>query len=251
MCFELFVTGSADPVKTSQHSLPENALYCSRIEIYRILQALEAERSSLSAETGDGRIFMSRVLSVDPANDHFVVAYCANKPLNSALFDLPALEFTANYRGGHLVFQVSRPSDTQFDGMPALQFAFPQSLIFHHRREHPRIPAPRDVSLRCVADEGNAISFEARITDISLDGMGGMLYDSGIVLAPGTVLKGCRIITPYGGAIIADIKVRYTVTTTLPDGTLARRAGVRFMQRPEQIEALIDMFIRDLDNTTA
>lgn len=226
-------------------------LYCSRIEIYRILQALEHKRSSLFVEIGDGRMFVSHVLSVDPDTGHFVIAYCANKSLNNALFDLPVLEFTANHRGAQLVFQVSHPSDTQFDGRPAIQFEFPQSLILHHRREQPRIPTPQDVSLRCVADEGNAISFEARITDISLDGMGGMLYDSGIMLTAGTVLKGCRIITPRGEAIVADLKVRYTVTVTLPDGTLARRAGVRFMQKPEQIQALIDMFVRDLDNATA
>lgn len=245
------MTYSADSSKTPQHPLPENVLYRSRIEIYRILQALEDERSSLSAEIGNNRVFVSHVLSVDPAAGHFFIAYCANKSLNSALFDLPVLEFTASHQGAQLVFQVSHPSGTQFDGQPAIQFAFPQSLILHHRREHPRIPVPADVSLRCVADEGNAISFEARITDISLDGMGGMLYDSGIMLTAGTMLKGCRIITPRGAAIVADLEVRYVTTTTLPDGTLANRAGVRFMQRPEQIEALINMFIRDLDKVAA
>lgn len=245
------MTGTADPSKTSQRPLPENALYRSRIEIYRILQTLEEERSSLSAEIGNGWVFLSHILSVDPAAGHFVIAYCANKSLNSALFELPVLEFTANHRGAQLVFQVSHPSDTQFNGLPAIQFAFPQSLILHHHREQPRIPAPADVSLRCVADEGNAISFEARVTDISLDGLGGMIYDGGIMLAAGMVLKGCRIITPGGEAIIADLEVRYTATVTLADGTLARRAGVRFMQRPEQIEALIGMFIRDLDKAAA
>lgn len=245
------MTGPADSSKPTQHPLPENVLYRSRIEIYRILQALAGERISLSAEIGDYQLFVSHILSVDPAAGHFVIAYCANKSLNGTLFDLPVLEFTASYRGAQLVFQVSHPSDTQFDGRPAIQFAFPQSLILHHRREHPRIPVPADVSLRCVADEGNAISFEARITDISLDGMGGMLYDSGVMLTAGTVLKGCRIITPRGKAIVADLEVRYVTTITLPDGTPAHRAGVRFMQRPEQIEALIGMFVRDLDEAAA
>lgn len=241
------MTGTADSSRTPQHPLPENVLYRSRIEIYRILQALMNERSSLSAEIGNYQQFVSHILSVEPATGHFAVAYCANKSLNRVLFDLPALEFTAGYRDAHLVFQVSAPSDAQFGGQPALQFAFPQSLILYHRREHPRIPVPADVSLRCVADEEGVISFEARIIDISLDGMGGMLYDSSIMLTAGTMLKGCRIITPGGEAIIADLEVRYVATITLPDGTLAHRAGVRFIQRPEQIEALIGLFVRDLD----
>lgn len=245
------MTGTTDPSKIPQHQLPENVLYHSRIEIYRILQALEKEHISLSAEIGNGRIFVSHVLSVDPTTGHFVIAHCANKSLNSVLFELPILEFTASHRGAQLVFQVSHPSDTRFDGQPAIKFAFPQSLILHHHRDQPRIPVPGNVSLRCVADEGNAISFEARITDISLDGMGGITYESGIMLTAGAVLKGCRIITLGGKAIIADLKVRYVTTVTLADGTLAYRAGVRFMQRPEQIEALIGMFIRDLDKAAA
>lgn len=244
------MTGSTDSGQNVQHPLPENALYCSRIEIYHTLQTLMNERISLQAEIGDYRQFVSHILSVDPATGHFAVAYCANKALNSVLFNMPELEFTASYRGAHLAFHVSEPSDTQFDGQPAIQFAFPRSLILYHRREQPRIPVPADISLRCVADEKGVIPFEARITDVSLDGMGGILYDSGIMLAKGTVLKGCRIIMPTGEAVIADLEVRYTATTTFPDGTPGHRAGVRFRQRPEQIEALIDMFVRDLDKTT-
>lgn len=210
-----------------------------------------SEHGSLSAGIGNYQQFVSHILSVDPAAGHFIVAYCANKSLNAALFGLPVLEFTASHRGAHLVFQVSHPSDTQFEGRPGIRFAFPQSLILYHRREQPRIPVPADMSLRCVADAEGVIPFEARITDISIDGMGGMLYDSDVRLAAGAVLKGCRIITPAGEAIVADLEVRYTATIALPDGTLARRAGVRFVQRPERIDALIGLFVRDLDRAAA
>lgn len=245
------MTAPADLSKAAQHTLPDNVLYRSRIEICRILQFLASDDCSVSAEIGGGKLFVSHILSVDTAAGHFVIAYCANKSANSVLFSLPSLEFTANHQGAHLVFQVSNPKDTQFDGQPAIQFTFPQSVILCHRRKQTRIAIPADVSLRCIADEGGVISFEARITDISLGGMGGLLYSTDIMLEAGTVLKGCRIIIPGSKAIIADLEVRYTKTITLPDGMLINRAGVRFVQRPKEIEALINMFTQDLDKTAA
>ena len=245
------MAGISPPSKTPQLPIPRNALYRSRIEIYRILQVLEKERSSLGAIIGTSRMFVSHIVSVDPAADHFLVAYCANKLRNKMLRDLPVVEFTAFYKNAQIVFEVSNPLDTEFDGQPSIRFAFPQSLILHHRREQPRIPVPEDTSLRCVADEGSIIPFEARVTDISLDGMGGILYDSGVTLTEGAMLKGCRIVMPSGDAIIADFRIRYVTTVTLPDGTCAHRAGVRFTQSPEQIKALIGMFVCDLDRTGA
>ncbi|OGS98308.1 MAG: hypothetical protein A3F73_04550 [Gallionellales bacterium RIFCSPLOWO2_12_FULL_59_22] len=245
------MANSIDSGKTPQLPMPKNALYRSRIEIYRILQALKKERISLGTVIGTSRMFVSHIISVDPATDHFLIAYCVNKSRNKTLLALPIVEFTAFYKEAQIVFEVSNPLDTEFDGQPAIQFAFPQSLILHHRREQPRIPVPEDTSLRCVADEGSTISFEARIVDISLDGMGGILYDSGVTLTEGAMLKGCRIIMPSGDAIIADFRIRYVTAITLPDGTRANRAGVRFTQSPERVKKLIGMFVYDLDRTGA
>ena len=245
------MTKPADFSKSAQHTPPGNVLYRSRAEICRILQFLASDNCPVSAEIGNNRLFVSHILSLDPGAGYFVVAYSADKPANSVLFGLPSLEFTANPHRGHLVFQVSSPVDMQFDGQPAIQFALPQSVILNHRRKQARIPVPEDISLRCVADEGGVISFEARITDISLGGMGGLLYSGDIVLEAGTILKGCRIIIPGGKAVIADLEVRYTKAITSPEGTPPiNRAGVRFVQKPDGIETLIDMFAQNPDNTT-
>ena len=244
------MTKPTDFSKTAQHTPPGNVLYRSRVEICRILQFLVSDSCPVSTEIGNNRQFVSHILSVDPDAGYFVVAYSADKSANSVLFGLPSLEFSANHHSGHLVFQVSKPTDMQFDGKPAIQFALPQSVTLNHRRKQTRISVPEDVSLRCVADEGGVISFEARITDISLGGMGGLLYGGDIILEAGTILKGCRIIIPGGKAVIADLEVRYTKRIASPDGTSINRAGVRFVQKPDGIETLIDMFARNPDNTT-
>lgn len=243
------MTASDAPNPAMQQPPSGDILYRSRADICRILQFIASDHCSISAEIGSNRLFVSHILAVNPDTGHFVIAYCSNKSANSVLFGLPEVEFTASHQGAHVVFRVSKPKDTQFDEQPAIQFELPQSVTLYHRREQPRIPVPDDVSLRCVADADGVISFEARITDISLGGMGGLLYNPDIVLQTGTVLKGCRIIIPNGEAIIADLEVRYTKKITLADGTLINRAGVRFMQRPQGIEALINMFAKDLDFT--
>jgi len=245
------MTDPNDFSKTAQHAPPGNVLYRSHIEICRILQFLASDNCPVAAAIGNNQLFASHILSVDPGTGYFVVAYSANKSANSMLFGLPSLEFTANPHGGHLVFQVSNPADMQFDGKPAIQFALPQSVTLKHRREQPRTPVPEDASLRCIADEGGIISFEARIADISPGGLGGLLYSADIVLEAGTILKGCRIIIPGHKAIIADLEVRYTKTITLPDGKSINRAGVRFVQKPDGIETLFDMLAQNPDNTAS
>ncbi len=243
------MSAPTNPGKTVTH---ENALYRSRIEIYRILQALARDNISVSVEIGDGRLFVSRILCVEPKADRLVIAYCANKSLNSALFELPSLEFTAtNRQDAHLVFKVSDPVETQFDDKPAIQFALPKSLVLYHRRENPRIPVPAETSLRCIADAGGFAPFESHIADISHDGLGGILYDRDIKLGPGAILKGCRIIIPGGKAIVADLELRYVTLITLPDGTLANRAGFRFIQKPDELVELLNFFIQDLDRNQA
>ena len=192
-------------------------------------------------------MFVSHILAVDSRKGHFAVCYCANKLLNSKLLELPSLKFTASHRDAHFVFEVFNPAETRFAGQPAIQFALPNTLILYHRRESPRLPIPAEASLRCVAEAGGIAPFESHITDITHDGFGCILYDRDIQLEPGAVLKGCRIIIPGGKAVVADLELRYIMTIPLSDGTLVNRAGMHFMQRPDEIAELVNFFIQNLD----
>ncbi|MFZ2302231.1 MAG: flagellar regulator YcgR PilZN domain-containing protein [Gallionella sp.] len=242
------MTGSVDSCKTPQRTLPQNVLYRSRIEICRILRTLAKSRNSIFSEIGGGWTFVSHILFVDSRKGYFVISYCANKLLNSKLLELRSLKFTANNQDAHFMFGVSNPAETRFKSQPAIQFALPDTLILYHRREYPRLPISAEASLRCIADAGGIAPFESHITDITHDGFGCILYDRDIKLEPGAVLKGCRVIIPGGKAVVADLELRYIMTIPLPDGTLVNRAGLRFIQKPNEIAELINFFIRNLDN---
>ena len=185
-----------------------NTLYRSRIEICRLLQTLTTNRSTLFVEFGSKTV-ESRILRVHPAEGHFDCSFGVNRQLNSKMFKAPSLKITSHLQEADLVFEVSNPAESEFEGQPAIRFALPNLLIRYHGRKAPRVSVAGDISLRCIADTGGILPFEAHIVDISQDGLGGIIFDRGIRLEPGAVLRSCRIIIPDSRAFVADLAVRY------------------------------------------
>lgn len=223
-------------------------LFRSRIEITRILSRLARDRAVLSAQVGDaGQLFLTRLLHVDPSGEFFVLAYSEERRANIALLQQAAVVFRASDKRGRIEFVASAPSETVFDGSPAVRFEVPQALVRSQHRQHPRFKVSSDASLRCIADGAGYAPFEARIVDISRGGIGGMIYDPGVRLAPGSVLRGCKIIIAGSKPIVADLEVRYTDSIVQPDGSLARRSGVKFLGEPKGLGALLDKFVIEFD----
>ncbi len=223
-------------------------LFRSHIEITRILRQLTRDRAVLSAELGDpGQLFLTRLLHVDPGGEFFVLAYGDERQANIALLEQASVVFRAGDKRGYIEFAAAAPSETVFDGNPAVRFAIPRALVRSQRREHPRFRVPSDASLRCIADSAGVAPFEARIVDVSRGGMGDMIYDPDVRLAPGTVLRGCKIMISGDKPIVADLEVRYTVSIVQADGRLAQRSGVKFLGEPKGIDALLNRFVIEFD----
>ena len=226
-------------------------LFRSQIEIKGVLEALAQRQVTISADigndSGEELLFLTRLLQVDPAGQFIVIACSRDKPANQALFTCPALVLHANLDNAHIEFAVSDPADVMLRDVAAIRLRFPDSLLRLRRREHPRFILPPSVPLRCVADSGGFTPFEARITDISVGGMGAMIYAVEINLPAGTVLKNCKIVHPRGDAVIVDVEVRYSVRVMLPDGEWAHRSGFRFLQQSPGLAELLKIFVLDLD----
>jgi c-di-GMP-binding flagellar brake protein YcgR len=227
-------------------ALPQNALLESRIEICRLLVALSKNEHSISADVGS-HIFITHIMHVDLRAEHLVVSFCANKALNSLVLESGTLRFTGSYLDAHIAFELGAPTEVQFNGAPAIQYPLPEAVVLYHRRDCPRAHVPPDVSLRCIADEGGVMPFESRITDISHDGFGAFQYAGDINLEPGTILKGCRIMLPGSGSVVADLELRYTLIAIRPDGSAAHRSGFRFLSKPDGLARLVGTFMQDLD----
>ncbi len=238
----------SDPAIPVGKSRTENLLFHSRIEICRLLQLQALKSSPIAAELQDGHFFSSQILFVDVAKDHFFITFGAQPSANALLLDTPSVKFTiADNQGLLFTFIATTPKKMQIAGKPVIQFNLPTSLVLHNRRSQLRVQISPDISLRCVVDTAEGITFESQITDISHDGLGGMIYDPDITLEKGTILKGCRIIAPNGDTVVADLELRFTKPSSSDDGTPANHAGFHFVKKPERIDDLIAVFIKDLD----
>ncbi len=226
-------------------------LFRSQIEIRGVLEALAQRQVTISADigndSGEDLLFLTRLLQVDAAGGFIVIACSRDKPANQALFSCPALVLHASLDNAHIEFAVADPVDVMIGNVAAIRLRFPDALLRLRRREHPRFRLPPSVPLRCVADGGGFTPFEARITDISVGGMGAMIHDVEIKLSAGTVLKNCKIVHPHGDAVFVDVEVRYSVRVMLPDGEWAHRSGFRFLDPPPGLAELINLFVVDLD----
>lgn len=226
-------------------------LFRSQIEIKGVLDALAQRQITISADIDNDRgeelLFLTRLLHVDPAGQFIIIACNRDKAANQALVTCPALVLHASLDNAHIEFAVSDPVDVMLGDVAAIRLRFPDALLRLRRREHARFRLPPRVPLRCVADGGGFTPFEARITDISIGGMGAMIYDVEINLPAGTVLKNCKIVHPHGDAVVVDVEVRYSERVMLPDGEWAHRSGFRFLEHPPGLAELIKIFVVDLD----
>lgn len=222
------------------------ALIRSRAEIGKSLEEIRAAGVPVTASLEDGSyLFLSRLLRVDPGNQAIVLACSELRSANRALLACVNVTFSCNHRGVHYEFMASHPNEVELAGATAIQLGFPEALLALNRRSYPRFVLPAQVPLRCVINWG-PVSFEARVVDISREGVGAIVYDPGIRLEPGTRLPRARIEHPRR-SVMVSMEVRHARSVTLPDGRPALRAGCRLIGARRDLDDLIQLFVTDLE----
>ena len=209
-------------------------------EIAWILKDLEAGRDAITAHLKGGELlFKSKLIAVDPEGSAIILQASPNEAADAALLARPRCSFFAVLQSGVVEFAAAEPKRIEHDGKPAIRLKFPDVLVTHQRREHERAVITPQVPLECLADEGGILSFKGGLVDISIGGVGVLVYDPSITLEPGTVLKGCRV-DPYNEApLVLDLEVRYSELVSLPDGSRAERSGCRVVERNESLEKFV------------
>lgn len=219
----------------------------SGIEIGRTLEAMLADGDLVTAVWHQGeRLFLSRLLRLDPVQEWFALACDAIPRANEALLASASVTFTCNHRGAHYNFVATSPSALEIDGALALRFAFPLALYAHQRRASPRVQVPARIPLRCEIAWG-PLTLDAEVVDVSLDGIGTIVYGSDVQLAIGSKLERVTIVHPERSPVVVDLEVRYSVRFTGRDGTPSMRSGCRFLGAPHDLHDLIRLFVTELD----
>ena len=212
------------------------------LEIGHILRLLESRNVPITAHLHAGEVlFKSRLYVVDPVGSCIVIESSADETANAALLSRPRCTFFASPTGGEVEFVAADPQKIEHEGKPAIRFKFPDVLADRQRREHDRASVSTQIPLECLADDGGVLSFKGGLVDISVGGLGFLIYDASITLEPGTVLKGCRIGAPQDESpLILDLEVRYSEMVDLADGTRAERSGCRVVVGPQTLKELVE-----------
>lgn len=203
-----------------------------------------ADLVTANIESGEV-LFMSRLLRVEPGQGFMVLACAEQKHANSALLAERVVTFRCNHRGTHYEFAAGAPHEVQHDGAPAIQLTLPVAVVALQRRAQPRTAVPPRVPLRCEIRLG-PVSFDASVVDVSIGGIGSLVYDAGIRVDPGTQITRVHIRHPQREPVVVDLEVRYVTRVLLPDGRRANRAGCRILGTSKDIEDLIGLFVTEL-----
>lgn len=226
---------------TEKAATTSDRLLRSRIEIKRVLDALVARHEVVTAEIpGNGDPFTAQIIGADARWGFIIVAMAADESANNALLARANVTFVSKPGDWHIEFVAAGPSKVIHKGIPAICLRYPDTLAVQQRRQHDRHEVTSAALLRCVADAGGIMPFEAKIRDISFGGINALFYSADITLEPGTVLVGSRIEVPGLDPVTVDLEVRYSEVVTLPDGSHGHSSGFRFINPPDDLNRLID-----------
>ena len=104
---------------------------------------------------------------------------------------------------------------------------------------------PSKVALRCEMRIGSH-SVEAAVVDISLGGMGTLVYDSRVRLEPGMRVARARILHGASDPVTVELEITNVTPVVDREGRTANRAGCMIRGSRETLEELVRMFIADL-----
>ena len=91
-----------------------------------------------------------------------------------------------------------------------------------------------------------ALSLEAAVVDISLGGMGTLVYDSRVRLEPGMRIERARILHGASDPVTVDLVISNVTAVVDKEGRAANRAGCVIRGSRQTLEELVRMFISDL-----
>jgi c-di-GMP-binding flagellar brake protein YcgR len=215
-------------------------------EIARVMEVLSTRQLPVTSILLGGELqFVSQLIYADPAHSHLMFKRSPDAAANDALLRRPRCTFESNSPDWHIEFSTGPAALVQHEGEAAIRTEFPDVLTTLQRRASERINPDESVSLRCVADAGGFVPFEASIVDIGLGGLCFLAYPSDIALEPGTILSGSRILFSGEEAAVVDLEVCYSELINRPDGSRALRSGCKIVGARDSIERIVQ---RLLDN---
>lgn len=201
---------------------------------------------------GGSEAIVTSILHIDEASDS-VILDCAQSGLaNQRIIESDNLSFETVLDNIRILFFSTQAESCQFEDLPALRIAIPDSLIRLQRREHYRIPTPIANPLRCtiqIPHEANGITSKVVVPLQNVSGGGIAMIDEHHLLdnTVGRNYNDCQIDLPGGTLIVATLQIRNSQEITLPNGKTIRRLGCLFVALPQTMMTAVQRYITKLE----
>jgi c-di-GMP-binding flagellar brake protein YcgR len=237
----------SSPDITSRLSTTGGLLVRSGIEIGRLLDAMREDHVTLTANVPPQLMFLSHLVYVEPVKGYLRLSYSDHKAANAAALAVDKLTLRCNHRGAQFAFSACAPHAVLPGGEPCIQCELPTVVLaMQQRRAATRLAVPAQAPVTCRVRMG-AQTFDAKVADISVDGIGTLFSDAAIPICAGTKLERAVISHPQHEPIAVVLEVRYVSRVRLPNGERASRIGCRIVSSAKDMEELIRLFIIDLE----
>ncbi len=222
----------------------------SRREIIALLRSLREHNQLVRMIYGSGNeAVVTSVLNVNENSGYVVIDSAPGKMQNMRITESAHLSFETSLDRIRIIFSAPQVEACEFDGLPALRFQIPGSIIRLQRREFYRVPTPRvAMQVPIPQPEGEpALTAVVSVQNISAGGIG--LVDDKMLLdnTPGVIYDRCAIAIPGGAPLICKIEVRNSMDVTLTTGKVIRRMGVRFIELPKPMLAVVQKWITKIE----
>jgi len=246
-----------NPTAADHESLKSRYAIHSRSEILALLRAIMQRKPLVNLDLRNSRqIIVTSVIGVESAQNRILLDVARGDALNRELLSGKGAEFITQLDGVSISFPTGSVSLVDFEKLPALAVAIPDSVVRLQRREHFRVQLPIARPVKCMVPAFNQTDREPITTHVLDIGCGGVaLADVAgrIGIDTGRILERCRLLLPDLDPVTTALEIRNAAQIRRPNGTFQTRLGCRFVDLPNDAAAMLQRFVikieRDRRNT--
>lgn len=239
------------PNADDQDELLTRYTLTSRADILFQLRALLKRKLLVNLEIhGTRQLVVTSVLAVNENNNTVILDISRNEGLNQELLSGKEAQFLAQLDGVSLSFNTGPVGLCTYESLPALRIVIPTSMIRLQRREDFRVHMPIANPVKCIITKpgnGETDPITTHIVDISCGGAAIVDTSSRLRSEPGQILAECQLLLSETDRVVTTLEVRNTAQVSLPNGTVQRRLGCRFVDLPKDMAAKLQRFVMEIE----
>lgn len=223
----------------------------SRSEILFLLRAIQQRKLLVNLDLpGSRQIVVTSVIGFDMSKNQLLLDVARGDALNRELMSGKGAEFITQLDGVSISFQTGPVSLVDYENLPTLCVAIPQSLIRLQRREHFRVVLPIARPVKCIIpaqSEDDPEPIHTNIVDIGGGGVALADISGRLGADTGLILKRCRLLLPELDPVTVDLEIRNTAQIRRPNGAFQNRLGCRFVDLPNDAAAKLQRFVMKIE----